>query len=307
MATLEELEARLTAIETGGMFASQTEFEQEQRKITAIESALNNIAPGNVSWDNITDKPYYLERISYYTLVDVFVGAGLIPTFDISYQYKDGDICHVYVDGDYRLAHIYVSDTKTEIKDDDGNVYLIQYPDYWGALIYSGDFEGDHHVTIKVPMNWTEGAANDVPFIKDKIGELPYGQTVVGYIDSKGVGADGKDGADGITPHIQDGYWWIGDTNTGVKAQGAQGIPGEKGDPYVLTDTDKAEIVEDVLTEMPESGGSIDPDAIAKVIADLITVGNKTLANALAEWAKTIPSYQLKYSARELEQKLSKI
>lgn len=28
-------------------------------------------------------------------------------------------------------------------------------------------------------------------------------------------GATGKDGKDGLTPYIKDGYWWIGDTNTG--------------------------------------------------------------------------------------------
>ena len=33
-------------------------------------------------------------------------------------------------------------------------------------------------------------------------------------------GEDGKDGQDGLTPFIKDGYWWIGETNTGVKAEG---------------------------------------------------------------------------------------
>ena len=35
-------------------------------------------------------------------------------------------------------------------------------------------------------------------------------------------GKDGKDGNDGLTPHIGDnGNWWIGDTDTGVKASGS--------------------------------------------------------------------------------------
>lgn len=34
---------------------------------------------------------------------------------------------------------------------------------------------------------------------------------------------DGKDGEDGKTPYIQDGYWYIDGTNTNVKAQGEQG------------------------------------------------------------------------------------
>jgi len=42
-------------------------------------------------------------------------------------------------------------------------------------------------------------------------------------------GQDGKDGADGKTPYIKDGYWWIGDTNTNVKAEGSDGENGKDG------------------------------------------------------------------------------
>lgn len=35
--------------------------------------------------------------------------------------------------------------------------------------------------------------------------------------------------ADGKTPVIKDGFWWIGDTNTGVKAQGEKGDSGRDG------------------------------------------------------------------------------
>lgn len=43
-------------------------------------------------------------------------------------------------------------------------------------------------------------------------------------------GTDGSDGRDGITPHIgEDGNWWVGDTNTGYKAQGPAGTPGTNG------------------------------------------------------------------------------
>lgn len=40
-------------------------------------------------------------------------------------------------------------------------------------------------------------------------------------------GTDGRDGTDGVTPHIQDGTWWIGGTDTGVTAEGVDGAPGE--------------------------------------------------------------------------------
>ena len=44
-------------------------------------------------------------------------------------------------------------------------------------------------------------------------------------------GIDGKDGADGNTPFIgENGNWWIGTTDTGVKAAGVDGEKGDKGD-----------------------------------------------------------------------------
>lgn len=50
---------------------------------------------------------------------------------------------------------------------------------------------------------------------------------------------DGEDGEPGTNPHIgANGNWYIGETDTGVKAQG------EPGSDYVLTDDDKAEIAE---------------------------------------------------------------
>lgn len=55
-----------------------------------------------------------------------------------------------------------------------------------------------------------------------------------GYTPIKGKdyfdGKDGKDGADGLTPYIaENGNWWIGTTDTGVKAQGTDGINGKDG------------------------------------------------------------------------------
>ena len=53
-------------------------------------------------------------------------------------------------------------------------------------------------------------------------------------LNLKGVaGKDGKDGANGTngaTPRIEDnGNWWVGNTDLGVKAQGAQGQKGQDG------------------------------------------------------------------------------
>jgi hypothetical protein len=45
------------------------------------------------------------------------------------------------------------------------------------------------------------------------------------------TGANGSDGDDGVTPHIgPNGNWYIGETDTGVKAEGTDGADGEKGD-----------------------------------------------------------------------------
>lgn len=53
-------------------------------------------------------------------------------------------------------------------------------------------------------------------------------------------------GGDVIAPHIgENGNWYVGETDTGVAAQGEPGKQGDKGDPgddYVLTDADKKEI-----------------------------------------------------------------
>ena len=41
--------------------------------------------------------------------------------------------------------------------------------------------------------------------------------------------AAGLPGKDGITPHIENGNWWIGDTDTGVRAAGIDGVDGKDG------------------------------------------------------------------------------
>ena len=83
-------------------------------------------------------------------------------------------------------------------------------------------------------------------------------------------GADGPRGAngdDGITPHIGvNGNWWIGATDTGVKAEGTIGATGPTGatgadgrTPVKGTDywtaADKTEIVNAVLAALPAAEG----------------------------------------------------
>jgi hypothetical protein len=56
------------------------------------------------------------------------------------------------------------------------------------------------------------------------------GETDTGIKAQGLAGADGTDGADGLTPYIGgNGNWWIGETDTGVNAQGQDGVDGIDG------------------------------------------------------------------------------
>ena len=58
-----------------------------------------------------------------------------------------------------------------------------------------------------------------------------YDLSVLKGLDGKD-GTDGATGKDGKTPFIgENGNWWIGKTDTGVKAAGVDGEKGDKGDP----------------------------------------------------------------------------
>ena len=65
-------------------------------------------------------------------------------------------------------------------------------------------------------------------------------------------GIQGENGADGHTPYIQNGNWYINGVNTGVSATGPQGIPGPKGEkginPMGNWVADNEHFVDDVVT-----------------------------------------------------------
>lgn len=95
---------------------------------------------------------------------------------------------------------------------------------------------GGFKPTYRIPLSnvLSESGADDV-----KVGDViwrSYYHYPVGYVDENYVylgsyvsirgatGAAGDDGEDGITPHIGDnGNWFIGETDTGVKAEGQDG------------------------------------------------------------------------------------
>ena len=83
-----------------------------------------------------------------------------------------------------------------------------------------------------------------------------YSLAEIEAINAALKGKDGKDGVDGIdgkTPYIKDGYWWIGDTNTDVKAEGVDGTDGKDGKDAVVAqefgDSENEVISQKVVTE----------------------------------------------------------
>lgn len=49
------------------------------------------------------------------------------------------------------------------------------------------------------------------------------------YVKQTLDGAGALKGQDGITPHIENGNWWIGTADTGVRAEGKDGKDGQSG------------------------------------------------------------------------------
>ena len=130
--------------------------------------------------------------------------------------------------------------------------------DEWQNLVAIADIEGP------AGQNGKDGANGKTPefrvnenalqwrYVGDEIWLNLYDLSVLKGLDGKD-GADGKDGIngkdgiagkdgtngqngsdgkDGNTPFIgENGNWWIGETDTGVKAAGVDGEKGDKGDP----------------------------------------------------------------------------
>ena len=87
--------------------------------------------------------------------------------------------------------------------------------------------------------NGTAGSDGLTPYIGDN------GNWWIGTMDT-GVKAQGNIGTDGQTPHIGDnGNWWIGTTDTGVKAQGDKGADAIAPQVRINADTNEWEISAD--------------------------------------------------------------
>lgn len=96
---------------------------------------------------------------------------------------------------------------------------------------------------------------------------------------------DGEPGENGITPHIgANGNWYVGETDTGIPAQG------DPGNDYVLTDADKQEIA-----GMIPGGGSGDNTLVVTVTSsDGVTTADHTFDEihaAFTEKKKVVAYY----------------
>ena len=94
----------------------------------------------------------------------------------------------------------------------------------------------------------TAGSDGLTPYIGDN------GNWWIGVTDT-GVKAQGNTGTDGQTPHIGDnGNWWIGTTDTGVKAQGDKGADAIAPQIRINTDTNEWETSTDNGTTWTSTG-----------------------------------------------------
>ena len=169
-----------------------------------------------------TTKAKYLARESYDELALYFC-------IDTNELFKGSS---VYTDG------IRIVETKADLPEcscaADGVVYYIREtrngytlsPDRteWLQTIYAP--ATDAYV---VPESEIYNTVTTVGAVRD------IERAIYTYVDEeianiKVIGEQGKDGEDGKTPYIQDGFWHIDGVDTGVRAEGVDGKDGKDGD-----------------------------------------------------------------------------
>lgn len=122
-----------------------------------------------------------------------------------------------------------------------------------------------------------DGTTPQLKIGEDNLWNVSYdnGETWVS-LGVKATGDAGKDGEDGVTPHIgKNGNWWLGNTDTGVSAKGPKGDPGPQG-PAGEIPEDYPQIREDVskLKEDVENTNSILEENLVRISANLINPDN---------------------------------
>lgn len=104
--------------------------------------------------------------------------------------------------------------------------------DGWGTSVLNlkglkGD-KGDNGTNGQDGQPGRDGQNGETPRIGDN-GNWWVGNTDLGV---KAQGNPGTNGQNGLTPHIgENGNWWVGNTDLGVRAQGNPGTNGQNGQP----------------------------------------------------------------------------
>ena len=154
-----------------------------------------------------------------------------------------------------------------------------------------------------VTLTYTDGTSEsfDVPYGKDGVSVThEWEGTTLKVTSASGTSSVDLKGEQGNTPYIKDDYWWIGETDTGVKAKGEDGSGHTpvKGVDY-WTEEDKAEMKEFVKNELPTEVSAFNNDAgyLTEVPSEYITESELEAKGYLTE----VPSEYI--TETELEQK----
>lgn len=115
------------------------------------------------------------------------------------------------------------TESYTMERDDEGSVVYMETGNVYSILAEfedGSDFKDSVHGIIKecIKISGEDG-------ITPHIGVDGYWYIGDTNTNVEAEGKDGRDGTDGVTPHIgTNGYWYIGDTNTNIKAEGPVGL-----------------------------------------------------------------------------------
>lgn len=150
--------------------------------------------------------------------------------------------------------------TLSEILEELKRVQDVVTPEAVGALVEEYLRENPVDGAVQIDATLTkEGFAADAKAVGDALSEKLGADKLGGAVNdalrqAKESGEfDGENGDPGVSPHIgANGNWFVGEVDTGVKAQG------EDGDNYILTAEDKSEIAQLAIDLLPRYNGEVE-------------------------------------------------
>ena len=141
------------------------------------------------------------------------------------------------------VFHKKENDETTEIKPTSSTIINDEIVYTYDADLFKGD-KGDPGATGVRGPEGPQGPRGNTPIFLNGLSEIQLDETletpritIINEADTNYVGIriqlpkpkdgtngqDGQDGKDGDTPHIENGYWWVGQTNTHIPAKGLDG------------------------------------------------------------------------------------